>query len=115
MYSVSVGVNSMEFGGRQGRKRGGERKSWSARLSSLVCLMLLTLVTFVQVVHVHPTAADADHCPICVAMHSAAPVAVVAAAIVFVRALAPVPVPVVHSVVRPWHFTLFTRPPPIEA
>ncbi len=84
-------------------------------VSSLICLLLLFLVTFVQVVHVHPAATDADHCPICVVMHSAAPVAVVAAAIVFVRTVTAVPVPVLHSVVRPWHCTLFNRPPPQEA
>jgi hypothetical protein len=97
------------------RKRVGERKPWAMRATSLVCLLLLTLLTFVQVAHVHPAASDADHCPICVVMHSAAPVSVVAAAIVFVRASAPVPVPVAHSVARVWHCTLFNRPPPSEA
>jgi hypothetical protein len=97
------------------RKRVGEYRPWAMRATSLVCLLLLTLLAFVQVAHVHPAATDADHCPICVVMHSAAPVAVVAAAIVFVRASAPVPVPVVPSVVRRWHCTLFNRPPPTEA
>lgn len=104
--------------------RGDRRNESSARnpsvaratsISSLICLLLLFLVTFVQVVHVHPAAADADHCPICVVMHSAAPVAVVAAAIVFVRSVSSVPVPVLHSVVRPWHCSLFNRPPPSQA
>lgn len=88
---------------------------WVVRATSLICVLLLSLVTFVQVVHVHPAAADADHCPICVVMHSAAPVAVIAPAIVFVRAASAVPVPVLHSVVRPWHCTLFNRPPPEQA
>jgi uncharacterized membrane protein YhaH (DUF805 family) len=95
--------------------RVGERKPWAMRATTLICLVLLTLLTFVQVAHVHPSATDADHCPICVVMHSAAPVAVVAVAIVFVRALVPVTVPVVHLVARPWHCTLFNRPPPAQA
>jgi hypothetical protein len=105
----------MEIGSQSGLERRSERKPWAMRATSLICLLLLTLLTFVQVVHVHPATTDADHCPICVVMHSAAPVAVVAAAIVFVRSSTPVPVRVVHSVVRPWHCTLFNRPPPTEA
>jgi hypothetical protein len=85
------------------------------RLTTLVCLLLLTLVTVVQVAHVHPSATDADHCPICVVMHSAAPVAAVAAAVIFTTASAAVHVPAVNSVVRPWHCTLFNRPPPTQA
>jgi hypothetical protein len=105
----------MEIGGANRRKRWSECGPWAVRATTLVCLLLLTLLTFVQVAHVHPAATDADHCPICVVMHSAAPVAAVAAAIVFVRASAPVPVPVLHSVVRLWNCTLFNRPPPTEA
>jgi hypothetical protein len=92
-----------------------QRQVWTARAVSLVCLLLLAVVTFVQVAHVHPAASDTDNCPICVVMHSAAPVSVVVAAVVFVTASSPVPVPVVHSVVRPWHCTLFNRPPPAQA
>jgi hypothetical protein len=99
----------------QHRIRSGERNPWVVRATSLICLLLLSLVAFVQVAHVHPTASDADHCPICVVMHSAAPVAAVAPAVVFVRTVAAVPVPVQHLVVRPWHCTLFNRPPPQEA
>ena len=105
----------MEHGTQQDLKRSNEYKPWALRATSLICLVLLTLLTFVQVAHVHPTATDADHCPICVVMHSAAPVAAVATAIVFVRASAPVPVPVVPLVIRPWHCTLFNRPPPTQA
>lgn len=115
MYAVSTGASLMDVGNEQGLKRTGKRKPWAVRATSLVCLVLLALLTFVQAVHVHPVATDADHCPICVAMHSAAPVTVLAVVIVFVRISAPVPVPEVHSVVRPWHCTLFNRPPPTEA
>ena len=105
----------MEIGSEQGLKRVSERKPWAVRATSLICLLVLTLLTFVQVVHVHPTDTYADHCPICVVMHSAAPVAAVATAIVFVRAAVPIQVPVMHTVVRPWHCTLFNRPPPTQA
>jgi hypothetical protein len=105
----------METSSEQRVRRTGERGPWTLRATSLICLVLLTLLTFVQVVHFHPTATDADRCPICVVMHSAAPVAVVAAAIVFARASATVPVPAVHIVVRPWPCTLFNRPPPTQA
>ena len=115
MYSIRVGGNLMEISGIRDMKRRSERGPWALRATSLICLLLLTLLTFVQVAHVHPAATDADRCPICVVMHSAAPVAVVAAAIVFVRASVPVPVPVLPTVVRPWHCTLFNRPPPVEA
>jgi hypothetical protein len=97
---------------RQGVKSG---RAWAWRATSLICLVLLTLLTFVQVAHVHPAATDADHCPLCVVMHSAAPVAAVAAAILFVRGSAPVPVRTVHAVVRRWHCTMFNRPPPAQA
>jgi len=96
-------------------RRAGERGRWAMRATMFVCLFLLTLVTLVQVAHVHPAATDADNCPICVVMHSAAPVAAVAPAIVFTSGSAPVPVPVVPTVVRYWHCTLFNRPPPTQA
>jgi hypothetical protein len=105
----------METSREQQRRRVDERKPWAARATTLLCMLVLALVTFVQVVHVHPVSTDSDHCPICVVMHSAAPVAVVAAAIVFLRGAEPVPVPVLHTVVRPWHCTLFNRPPPAQA
>ena len=97
---------------RQGVESG---RAWAWRATSLICVVLLTLLTFVQVAHVHPAATDADHCPLCVVMHSAAPVAAVAAAIHIVHGSAPVPVRVVHGVVRRWHCTMFSRPPPAQA
>jgi hypothetical protein len=115
VYSVKTGVRLMEVGRKQQLKRTSERKQWATRSTALICVLLLALLTFVQVTHVHPAATDADHCPICVAMHSAAPVTVFVVAIAFTRISVPVPVPVVHSVVRRWHYTLFNRPPPTEA
>ena len=84
------------------------------RATTIVCLLLLLVVTFVQVAHVHPAATDGDRCPICVVMHSAAPVSAVAAEVILVTGSTPVPVPEAHSVTRPWHCSLFNRPPPQE-
>jgi len=97
------------------RRFGGDGL-WTRRAAMAVCLMLLALVTFVQVAHVHPatvsSAAGTDQCPICVVMHSAAPVSVASATVTFVSTFAPVAVPSLNPVVRPWDCTLFNRPPP---
>jgi len=95
--------------------RVGDRSPWVLRATTLLCVLLLALVTVVQVAHVHPASVDPDHCPLCVVMHSAAPVAVVAPALVSVSGSAPTPVPVLNTVVRPWFCSLFNRPPPQEA
>ena len=87
-------------------------KPLALRATSLICVILLALITVVQVAHVHPAATDSDHCPLCVVMHSAAPVAAVAPTTVFVTGAEPIAVPVVHTVARPWHCSLFNRPPP---
>ena len=51
----------------------------------LVCLALLALLTVIQVAHVHAVDSDADHCPLCIVLHTAAPVAAAAVAIVLVQ------------------------------
>jgi hypothetical protein len=79
---------------------------------TVVCLVLLALLTLVQVAHVHPVETAADHCPLCVVMHSAAPVAVTAAVVILVHIEAAAPVYKAHTVTRYWHPQLFTRPPP---
>lgn len=87
-------------------------KHSSLPLVTLLCLFLLTLLTAVQVVHVHQIDTDADHCPLCIVMHTAAPVSVTAAVIVLVHIVRAVPVFEAHPVIRYWHPQLFTRPPP---
>lgn len=79
---------------------------------TVVCLILLTLLAVVQVAHVHPVDTDGDHCPLCIVMHTAAPVAVTAAVVVLVPIESPTPVFEAHTVARYWHPQLFTRPPP---
>jgi hypothetical protein len=81
---------------------------------TLVCLVLLALLAFVQVAHVHPVETDADHCPLCIVMHSAAPVAVTAAAVILVQIETRAPILETRAVTRYWHPQLFTRPPPVS-
>ncbi len=82
------------------------------QLVTLVCLALLTLLAVAQVAHVHQIDTDADHCPLCIVMHSAAPVAVAAAVVVLVQIESAAPVFEARPVTRHWHPKLFTRPPP---
>jgi hypothetical protein len=99
--------------GFQTLPRGNRRAKLGALpIATLVCLVLLALLAVVQVAHVHPLETDADHCPLCIAMHTAAPVTVAAAVIVLVQVDRPAPIFELHTVTRPWHPTLFTRPPP---
>jgi len=80
--------------------------------ATVVCLVLLALLAVVQVAHVHPLQTDADHCPLCIAMHAATPVAVAAAIVILIQVGTPVPVLEPRAVLRHWHPILFTRPPP---
>jgi hypothetical protein len=81
-------------------------------LAILVCLVLLALLAVVQVAHLHPLDSDAHHCPLCIAMHTAAPVAVLAAVVVLVQVEAAAPALEPQTVVRNWHPKFITRPPP---
>jgi hypothetical protein len=81
--------------------------------TAVLCLFLLLLLSFGQVAHIHATSAEADHCPLCFVLHSAAPIAVAApVVIVLVPLRSPVVVQEVRPVFRSWHPSQFTRPPP---
>lgn len=84
-------------------------------VATVVCLILLALLTVLQIAHVHPLENDADHCPLCIVMHTVAPVAVAAAVIILIQVGTPVPIVEPHSILRHWHPTLFTRPPPFAS
>jgi hypothetical protein len=84
----------------------------NAAVATVVCLILLALLAVVQVAHVHPLSSDADSCPLCIVLHSAAPVAAAVVAVILVQLGAAAPVVETRSVARPWQPTLFTRPPP---
>jgi hypothetical protein len=83
------------------------------RLVSVVCFLLLALLTVVQVAHTHPFDTDADHCPLCIVMHSAAPVAAMAPVVTLVQVGSPAPLVEPRDLVRHWQPKLFTRPPPV--
>jgi hypothetical protein len=77
-----------------------------------VCVALLVLLAFVQVTHLHSNQTDADQCPLCVVMHSAAPVTVATAVIVLVPLGTPAPQTEPLSVAQRPESSLFIRPPP---
>lgn len=78
----------------------------------LVCLALLALLTVIQVAHVHSVDTDADHCPLCIVLHTAAPVAAAVAVIVLVQVESLSPVVEVRPIGTSWRQQLFIRPPP---
>ena len=78
----------------------------------VLCLAILALLVVVQVAHFHASETITDHCPLCVSMHSAAPVAATAAAIALVQIGVSTPTSQTQTVVRYWSPKLFTRPPP---
>lgn len=79
---------------------------------AILCLALLALVAFIQVTHVHAVATDTDHCPLCIVVHLAATVVATAPAVALVAIESPAPVFKIRLIVRYWHPSLFTRPPP---
>lgn len=81
-------------------------------VTAFVCLALLALLAFAQVAHSHATQAEADHCPLCVVLHTAAPVIAAAPALIIVFVCSLVLVPETRPAIRAWHPKLFTRPPP---
>jgi hypothetical protein len=105
-----LGIEDGQLTGLQPEFRESRRRKPRAfGAAAFVCLALLAVV---QVAHMHPLASDADHCPLCIAMHSAAPVAVMAAVVVLVKFGAPAPLVEARAVIRHWNPRHFTRPPP---
>ena len=94
------------------RMRSTRRVRPTAYVVVLVCLALLALLTFIQVAHVHTVNTDADHCPICVVLHTAAPLSVAAAIVVMVQMQAVVPQIEVRPIRLMGQRQLFIRPPP---
>ncbi len=89
------------------------RKPPSLGVVTIVCLILLAFLTVVQVAHVHPIGTDAEHCPLCIAIHSVVPLLVMVTALQLVKIGTSAPVlPEVRTIVRYWYPALFTRPPP---
>jgi acyl CoA:acetate/3-ketoacid CoA transferase alpha subunit len=78
----------------------------------VLCLALLALLSVAQVTHTHADANDADHCQLCIILHSAAPAVAAAAPVALVQVECMVPVAKVRPLARLWHAQLFIRPPP---
>lgn len=96
-----------------GLRSGSHSKQSALRVATIVCLVLLAFLAVAQVMHVHESASDADHCSLCVAMHSVVPIVIMLIAVVLVRIETVAPaLPDIHAIIRYWHPTLFTRPPP---
>jgi uncharacterized integral membrane protein len=79
-----------------------------------LCLALLAMLAVAQVAHLHANQSDADHCQLCIVMHTVVPAAAAAAIIVMVQleSLALVAEPV--FVLRRRETRLFIRPPPVS-
>lgn len=83
------------------------------KVAAIVCLILLALLTVVQVTHVHAVGTDADHCQLCIVIHSVVPLLVLVTALLLVRMRLAAPVlDEIRPLTRYWHPDLFTRPPP---
>ncbi|HUA98669.1 MAG TPA: DUF2946 family protein [Terracidiphilus sp.] len=82
-------------------------------VAGIICVLQIALLGFIQVAHVHEVGADASHCPLCVLLHSAAPMTATAAVVVLVRMEFAARVFKERALVRYWHPKLFTRPPPV--
>jgi len=95
------------------RAKRGARSGILPAVAAL-CLVLLAMLAVAQVAHLHPNQADADHCQLCIVMHTAAPVAAVAAAIVVVELGTSAPLAEPSVISRQRFFHLYIRPPPVS-
>jgi hypothetical protein len=100
------------------------------RMFALACVLLVSVASSVQAVHIHgkwlpDTAAKAaapadasqlpggeEHCPLCIAMHSALPVSASAGPVQTALVQLHQVQAVDHAPDAAWHFALFSRPPP---
>jgi hypothetical protein len=96
-----------------GLRSGSHAKQSALRVATVLCLVLLAFLAVAQVMHVHASASDADHCTLCVAMHSVVPLVIMLVTVVLVRIGTPaLALLEVRVIVRYWRPTLFIRPPP---
>jgi hypothetical protein len=109
-------------------RNAGAQPVW-LRALGVLCLLLITVVGVAQAAHIHGDwlpqhAAQASSsqtqagdtgevgCPLCVAMHSALPVAGFAALLLGLLLTASVPANTGRKPDLRWHFAAFSRPPP---
>lgn len=82
---------------------------------AVLCLLLLAMLALAQVTHLHPNDSDADHCQLCIVMHTVVPVAAAAAIIIIVQLGASTPQAEPVVVARQRQIRLFIRPPPVSS
>jgi hypothetical protein len=115
---------------RHQRRSNDHTKPIWLRVFALACVLLFSVASSVQAVHIHgqwlpesaaKAAAPADasqlpggeeHCPLCIAMHSALPVSASVAPVRMVPVGHRLMQVVDHAPDAAWHFALFSRPPP---
>jgi uncharacterized membrane protein YqhA len=95
------------------RKPNRSRRKLSPVVAGL-CLVLLALLAVAQVAHLHSSPTDADHCQLCIVMHTVVPVAALAAAVVLVQLGASTPLAEPIFIARQRQFRLIIRPPPVS-
>lgn len=81
---------------------------------AVLCLVLLAMLVVAQVTHLHSNDTDADHCQLCIVMHTVVPVAAAAAAIIIVQLGASTPQAEPVLIARQRQIRLFIRPPPVS-
>ncbi len=91
----------------------GVRRGFKVAVA-VVCLALLAMLAVAQATHLHSNDTDADHCQLCIVMHTVAPAAVAAAIIVIVQLGASTPQAEPIVVARQRQIRLFIRPPPVS-
>jgi hypothetical protein len=93
-----------------------KRGAWPGFLPAvaMLCLVLLAMLAVAQVAHLHSNDTDADHCQLCIVMHTVVPVAAAAAVIIIVQLGASTPQAEPIVVVRQRQIRLFIRPPPVS-
>jgi len=97
--------------------RGSSTNStFAMRAVAVLCLLLFTLTATAQVCHIHPSdnrAGAPDHCPLCMAMHSAALPTAAQSGIALTHAVQKLVVAQSSAHVSSlWSFELSSRPPP---
>jgi hypothetical protein len=93
-----------------GRRR-NPRQNFLPVVAAL-CLVLLALLAVAQVAHLHSSSTDADHCQLCIVMHTVVPVAQLATAIILVQLEASAPQVQPTLTARQFLSPIFIRPPP---
>lgn len=81
---------------------------------AVLCLALLAMLTVAQAVHTHENPTAADHCPLCITMHTVVPTAVAAVALVLVQVAQAPLVLGERAASRQRQPQLFIRPPPVS-